>query len=209
VATQALEPGQRQAGAAYQHLRKWYAPPVIAIVGIAGGIHPDVEPGDVVIATRIVYYDSRREDPDQTRLRGESHDPPPATQHAINAFFSWWGEPAVLRRRDRGRPVVFRAVPGLIGSGEAVVRGRNHQAGGLPHRYQDKILAIETEGAGLAHAFHEDRDAQAPPRGWVVVRGISDKANRGRDDAYHADASHNAAHVFAMLVPYLISREGG
>ncbi|MEU7865330.1 5'-methylthioadenosine/S-adenosylhomocysteine nucleosidase [Dactylosporangium sp. NPDC049140] len=203
VATQALGPGQRPAGAAYQHLRARYAPPVIVLVGIAGGIHPDVGLGDVVIGSRIVYYDSRREDPGETRFRGESHDVPPAVQHSINAFFTRHGEPAILRTRSGRRGETFRVLPGPIGSGEAVIRDDDSPARQWLRRYNDKTLATETEGAALAHAFHEDRDADVPPRGWLVIRGVSDHADVAKNDLHHDAASRNAVQTFHALLPYL------
>jgi adenosylhomocysteine nucleosidase len=205
VVTQALGPGQRQAAAAYQHLRARYAPPVIVLVGIAGGIHPDVRPGDVVAGNRIVYYESRREDPGETRFRGESHDVPPATGHSLNAFFTRHGEPAELRRPEGRRTVSFRVRLGPIGSGEAVIRDEDNAARRWLRQFNDKVLATETEGAGLAHGFHEDRDASSPPRGWLVIRGISDLANPAKDDSHHTLASRNAAHTFSALLPYLVS----
>ena len=207
VTTRTIGPGQRQAGAAYQHLRAAYAPPVVVLVGIAGGVHQAVSLGDVVVATRVVYYDARREDPGETLYRGESHDLPPAMQHSVNAYFTRYGEPAQLRRPAGRRDATFRALPGPIGSGEAVIRDENNQARRWLRAFNDKILATETEAAALAHAFHEDRDADAPPYGWLVGRGISDHANPEKNDAHHDAASRNAAHVFRTLLPYVVSAD--
>jgi adenosylhomocysteine nucleosidase len=207
VATQALGPGQRQTGAAYQHLRARYAPPVIVLVGIAGSIHPDAAPGDVVVGTRVVYYEHRREDPGETRYRGEAHDVTPAIQHAVNAFFTRYGEPAGLRRRADRRTVAFRVLPGPIGSGEAVIRDEDNAARRWLRGFNDKVLVTETEGAALAHAFHEDRDADVPPRGWLVIRGVSDRADPNKNDVHHVLASQNAAHSFGMLLPFLVSAD--
>jgi adenosylhomocysteine nucleosidase len=106
---------------------------------------PDIRIGDVAVGTRIIYYESRHEDPGVTRYRGESHDVPPAVQHAVNAFFSRYGEPAALRRRDDRGMVTFRAMPGPIGSGEAVIRDDDNQARRWLRAYNDKVLATETE----------------------------------------------------------------
>jgi adenosylhomocysteine nucleosidase len=205
VSTQSIGPGQRQAAAAYQHLRARYAPPIIVLVGIASGIHPDVGLGDVVVGTRIIYYDARREDPGETHYRGESHDVPPAVQHSLNAFFSRCGEPAVLRSRVGRHTETFDVRPGPIGSGEAVIRDDNSPARQWLRRYNDKTLATETEGAALAHAFHEDRDADTPPRGWLVIRGISDHANPNKNDLHHGAASRHAVETFQALLHYLVS----
>jgi adenosylhomocysteine nucleosidase len=204
VATQALGPGQRPTVVAYQQIRARYAVPIVVLVGIAGGIHPDLDLADVVIATRVVYTESRRDDPGRTRHRGEAHDVPPAIQHALNAFFTRYGEPAPLRRRVNRHTVAYRVRPGPLGSGEAVIRDRDHPDRHWLHAFHDKVLAVDTEAAALAHAFHEDRDADPPPHGWLVIRGISDRADADKDDLYHAVAAGNAAHAFRTLLPYLV-----
>ena len=44
---------------------------------------------------------------------------------------------------------------------------------------------------------------------WLVVRGISDDASPGKNDAYHHLAARNAALVLRELAPYLpITRSG-
>jgi adenosylhomocysteine nucleosidase len=205
VATQTLGPGQRQAGTAYQHLHAAYAPSIIVLVGIAGAIHPDVRLGDVVVGTRLIYYEARREDPGETRYRGEAHDLTPAIQHAVNAFFVRYGEPAELRRRTNRSTVAFRVLPGPIGSGEAVIRDEENQAMRWLRGFNDKVLATETEGAALAHAFHEDRDADGRPRGWLVIRGVSDHADAHKNDLHHLLAAKNAAHTLQMVLPFLVA----
>jgi adenosylhomocysteine nucleosidase len=71
AATRTLAQGQESAMAAYNHLREHFHPAVIALTGIAGGIHRDVRLGDVVVATRVICYDLRKETPSGTRYRGQ------------------------------------------------------------------------------------------------------------------------------------------
>jgi adenosylhomocysteine nucleosidase len=68
--------------------------------------------------------------------------------------------------------------------------------------FHEKALAVETESAGLAQAFHE-RVRGDGVRGWLPIRGISDTADADKGHDYHALAAEHAAAVMAMLLPYL------
>ncbi len=86
-----------------------------------------------------------------------------------------------------------------------MIRDRDNADRHWLHAFHDKVLAVETEGSALAHAFHEDRDADSPPRGWLVIRGISDHADVDKDDLHHVVAAENATHTLRTLLPYLVS----
>lgn len=203
VATRALEQGQRSTMAAADLLCKHHKPRVIVLAGIAGGIHQDLALGDVVIATRVLYYELRREEPDGTRRRGEVRDTPVATGHAVNRFFTDHGEPAVFRSPDHtdAHPE-FRVFGGPIGSGEAVISDRRSAVRAYLTQVNDKVLAVETEAGGLSQHAHEYSAAGDRPYGWVVVRGISDLAADMTDDD-QPDAAKHAAIVLRELIPYL------
>ncbi|MFD4629192.1 hypothetical protein ACFVYR_04720 [Streptomyces sp. NPDC058284] len=196
--TQSLLPGQHFAGSAVEHLRREYAPRLVALVGIAGSIHPDVRPGDVVIAQEVVHYEPRKVTSEGTRRRGRGHTVTAGVQHAINAFFTTHGEPWPLPGSED-----HRALRGLIGSGEAVLADVSAEERRYLREYNEKILAVETEGAGLATAVHASTGQTGAAGAWVMVRGISDAADRQKDDSHHAIASRNAAYVFSALLPHL------
>ena len=94
AASRALAQGQESAMAAYNHLREHFHPAVIALTGIAGGIHRDVRLGDVVVATRVVCYDLRKETPSGTLYRGREQQAPAIIGHAVKEFFTGHGDPA-------------------------------------------------------------------------------------------------------------------
>jgi adenosylhomocysteine nucleosidase len=96
AATRALAQGQESAITAYGRLCGHFAPAVIALTGIAGGIHRDVRLGDVVVATRVICYDLRKETPAGTLYRGQERQAPAIIGHAVNEFFTANGEPAEL-----------------------------------------------------------------------------------------------------------------
>ncbi|RCV50994.1 5'-methylthioadenosine/S-adenosylhomocysteine nucleosidase family protein [Marinitenerispora sediminis] len=205
VAVQTHGQGQRSAMAACENLRRRFAPSTLALVGVGGGISPEQAAiGDVVVATRVVYYDRRKENPGITQRRGEERESPAEIGHAVNAFFSNHGAPARLSSVCSGgesRP--FKAVPGLVASGEAVIADRDSEIRSFLHRYNDKILAVDMEAGGLSQFWQENSVNSEPNPGWVVIRGISDHADEEKGHAHHTLAANNAAAVLRALIPYL------
>ncbi|MFD9817541.1 5'-methylthioadenosine/S-adenosylhomocysteine nucleosidase family protein [Streptomyces violascens] len=199
VATQTLLPGQHSAGSAVESLRREYAPRLVALVGIAGAIHPDVHLGDVVLAQEVVHYEPRKVTPQGARRRGRTHVVTASVQHAINGFFTHNDEPWALPESSG-----HRAMRGLIGSGEAVLADVGADERRYLHEYNEKILAVETEGAGLASAVHASVGETDAAQAWLMVRGISDAADSRKDDSHHRVASENAAYVFRSLLPHLL-----
>lgn len=207
VLTQADSPGQRPTVIAFERLRQTYAPEIIALVGIAGGIHPALRLGDVVIAHEVIYYDLRKEKDGETLRRGQARPLPGTTRRAVNHFFSREGEPwnAHIGHPD-GSVRQCSVLPGPIGSGEAVVADRNSRIRQYVSDFNDKVLCLETEAGGLAEAFHQM--AGGPDvSGWLVVRGISDLADTDKDDTYHDIASRHAAVVLLRILPDLFPQD--
>lgn len=202
VATRALGQGQLSAMNALANLRQRYDPAVLVLVGIAGAIHGDVAIGDVVVATRVVCYDLRKETPEGTRRRGKEHESPVPVVHAVNSFFNEHGEPARFLSDDPGANR-FRVFAGPIGSGEAVVADGGSEIRRYLQVYNDKTLAVDMEAGGLGQFCHEHPSTSGAAQGWLVIRGISDHADSEKDDAQHDSAATNAAHTLREMVPYL------
>lgn len=189
---------------AVDRLRRYYEPPIIVLVGIAGGIHPAVRLGDVVVVREVIYYDLRKETPGGILRRGQTRPIPATIRYAVNDFFSSSGEPCAIRDRDPdGTMRGYSVLPGPIGSGEAVIADKNSDIRRYVTTFNDKTLAVETEAGGLAEAFYEATgDAGG---GWLAIRGISDHADTAKGDAYHQIASWHAAAVLLRLIPFLVS----
>jgi len=203
VAVQALTPGQHSAIAAYENLRQHYDPRVVVLVGIGGGIHRDVRLGDVVVATRVVYYDLRKETASGIIHRGQEREAPAEIGHAINSFFTDH-DPAEFSVEDPGgRTRVMRMRTGPIGSGDAVIADHRAKIRAYLASFNDKILAVDMEAGGLSQACHEQSATSGRPHGWAVIRGISDDAGSGKNDDYHHIASWHAAIALRKLLPYL------
>jgi adenosylhomocysteine nucleosidase len=204
VATRAVAPGQRSALAAFERLRQRYSPSVVVLVGIAGGIHGDLRVGDVAVSTEVIYYDMRKEGPDRVQRRGDSQPVPVLIRHAINDFFDENGQPCRFGGTDSKRGSEWIALPGPIGSGEAVVACSRSEIRSYIAAYNDKALAVETELGGVAQGFYEAVGGDSSLRGWLTVRGISDHADAEKNDADQAVASRHAAAVLEGLLPYLV-----
>lgn len=205
VATRTLAPGQRSTMAAFDHLRRHYDPKVVVLVGIGGGIHEDVLLGDVVVATKVVYYDLRKETTTGTHHRGEEREAPAEIGHAVNCFFTDNGELAEFCTEGPGSEVrPLRVLAGPIGSGDAVIADRDSEILKYLAKFNDKILAVDTESGGLSQSCHEQSAMSGRLQGWAVVRGISDDASHRKNDDYHPIAAWHAAVVLRRLIPYLL-----
>ncbi len=200
AAARSLAQGQDAAAATVARLRACYHPAVFILAGIAGAIHPDVRVGDVVVATRVISYDLRKETPAGVIRRGGELQAPAMATHAMGHFFTaHGGDPAGLH--DWDGPQAFRVHYGPIGSGNAVIADERSAIRAWLRDYNDKILAIDMEAAGYAAACHDDPDGHPPP--WIIIRGISDDASRRKDDEHHQSAAINAARTLRELLPYL------
>jgi adenosylhomocysteine nucleosidase len=123
---------------------------------------------------------------------------------AVNSFFTAYGDPAVLSvTESTGRSVSFRVFHGPVGSGEAVIANRRSGIRKFLHAYNEKILAVDMEAGGLSQFCHETLSASGAVPGWVVIRGMSDHADRAKNDDQHDSAARNAAHTLHLMIPYI------
>lgn len=202
AATRALAQGEISAVSALGYLRERYNPRLTVLVGIAGGIHRDIFVTDVVIATRVVYYDLRKETSTGTIRRGQERQAAPQISYAVNQFFTDHGEPAQVVDTASGKTI--RVLTGPIGSGNAVIADRDSNILQYLAAFNDKILAVDMEAGGLSQACDEQVEGTSASRGWLVIRGISDLAGSDKNDEYHFPAAWNAAVVLRELLSYLL-----
>lgn len=204
VATRASGPGQRATMTALGNLRRYYDPAVLALVGIGGAIHQAIGVDDVVVATRVVYYDLRKVTSEGVRHRGEERESPAGMVHAVKSFFTDHGDPAELRvAESAGRAAPFRVFHGLVGSGDAVIADRESEILKFLDAYSDKILAVDMEAGGLSQFCHETSSDSGAIPGWVVIRGMSDHADHAKNDDRHDSAARNAAQTLRHMIPYI------
>jgi adenosylhomocysteine nucleosidase len=182
---------------AVHRLRRHFRPRIILLVGIAGAIHHNVSIGDVVIGAEVVYYDARRETGEGPRRRGQTRQSTEYIRHRLSAFLVRHGDRVATEPEG-----AFRIFCGPIGSGEAVITSPTSEIVDWLHRFNEKVLAVETE-AGVGQDCYEEIDGDRTLEGWLTVRGITDKANAHDWQGRRYLASRRAALVVERLLPYL------
>jgi adenosylhomocysteine nucleosidase len=161
-----------------------FAAAELLFTGVAGGLHPDVAVGDVVVARSLLQHDMdasplfpRYEVPLTGRSRFDA-DPPRAAALAEAA-----------RRCLAGHGRVHE---GLIVSGDRFVSSHS-ESGALRSALPD-ALAVEMEGAAVAQVCSDFG------RPFAVLRSISDRA----DDAAHVDFTRFVAEVASVYTRTIV-----
>lgn len=163
---------------------RWRAGAIV-FTGVAGGLGPGVQVGDLVVGTQFLQHDldaspifPRWEVPGTGRSR-----------FAVDAALA-----ALLQRAVRGAEPARRCHAGLIVSGDRFVSSAAESA-----RLQAELpeaLAVEMEGAAVAQVA---ADFAVP---LAVLRSISDRA----DDAAHVEFPKFLAEVAAPLATAVVMR---
>jgi nucleoside phosphorylase len=190
VATMIGDAGTNRAGVVAEKMLGRWDPAVLAIVGIAGGIHGDVRIGDVIIASEVNNYlegAKAVDDPGgEFRRAGDSFKANYALLQRVRNFefanqehFRRWERACKERRTVIGdatgallRAGLLRDVPALLdghlASGPLVVTSKEFAS--WIHAGDRACLAVEMEAAGVMIVAHMDsRRCDA-----LIVRGVSD-----------------------------------
>jgi tetratricopeptide (TPR) repeat protein len=86
-----------------------------------------------------------------------------------------------------------------LGSGEKVIADANADEAAFLRSVNYKVAAVDMEAAGIANAIYE----HASPPELLVVRGVSDRADRDKNDDYHRYAARSAAEFLVALLARL------
>ena len=220
--------GLASSAVAATHLLSSYDIRVLALVGIAGALSPELHLGDVVIASSVdEYLHGAKVRPDATgrgvefELGGTAWQATPEIVTFAHNFryladpdagFRSWRE----RAKGRRDPRLAAAIPamaddypdylvGTIATGEIVSAAESFAQ--WLRRTNRLRAAIEMEAGGAARAIYQERRAHL-----IVVRGISDFADERKRDmdaatapdtefgAWRRYAMCNAVDLFAALV---------
>lgn len=150
--------------------RTWQ-PAVLVLAGIAGGLPPQVERGDVIISRTVWGYEYGAIAAEFAPRRDWVFQPDPVLLKAASGYAgAWQREISVPRPDDTGRP---RHRVGITASGNKVIET-------LDSDYVDGVLSrlpmtasVEMEAAGaFAAAELLSQDTQGPAL--LMLRGISD-----------------------------------
>lgn len=183
---------------AIEHFR----PEVILFTGIAGGINPDMKPGDIVIGTRVAYHDYGTLT-SRGMQRGPTRDP---VTHAENPTYFVCDSAWLTVARQASQQMKLEKVSASAGSRQPDVREGVIVTGDVfvasdaaTHELRENMHAeaTEMEGAAVAQVSFQ----QGVP--FLIIRSMSDNAgNNASHDVksfYAVAARNSAALVMAIL----------
>lgn len=206
-----------------QVVNEW-APRWVLLAGVAGSLKGDVNPGDVVLANKILGYEYGKIDNGVyvRRTRDDSHPADEWLDHLdrlVRAGFEdiapiWNLETNPRPDRDQRKLPVLHLGP--IASGDKVIDDPEHLFFVEARKSMPNLLAIEMEGAGASTAIKMLMDG--PRVGFLMVRGISDVPraavpqdlpdNGSRGTGQRDSWKPYAAAAAAAVIEQLLSRPG-
>lgn len=157
----------------------------IVFVGLAGGIHPSVQIGDIVVASSLVQHDLDARplfDRYEVPMLGLSQfEPNPILSQALVNHSEAYLETVSSERGQAPSAQTVgarhpRAHHGLIATGDIFVS--DSVAGGEIQARLPEVLCVEMEGAAMAQVCYEFGVRYA------VMRVISDHANQNAKDHF-------------------------
>lgn len=181
----------------------YFKPQRVLFTGIAGGVNPDLQPGDIVIARQTAHHDYHSITFQQ--------QPTNQTRNAINKDMNPAYFPAdsvmMLTAQETAQAVAFESIPltsrppsvvvGTVVTGDQFISSEEKVAG-LWSEF--KADATEMEGAAVAQVCYQQ---QVP---CLVIRSLSDKANsNARQDmlTFFRIAARNSANLVMAIVERL------
>lgn len=185
-----------------------FRPREIIFTGIAGGVDPNLGPGDIVIAHKTAHHDMGTLWPEGLFFRGVKN---PLNNMRNPVFFDADEELVKLALRA-GEKTGFRnivtvdgprepkVVTGIIVSGDAFVASEEKCK---ELRKRLRADAVEMEGAAVAQICHQ-RDIPH-----VVIRCLSDNADAGAiadSQTFYILAAENSSRLVSEMMSLALSR---
>jgi adenosylhomocysteine nucleosidase len=190
-----------------------FKPAEIIVTGIAGGLNPELGPGDIVIARRVVHHDTGRIHPGAFEYRG-SRNPIRGGRHPVfmepptylldiaqRAVKQTELIPIAYKDRVSTAPHKVRVIAGTVATGDTFVASDDKRDELRDHLKAD---AVEMEGAAV-HQVCKSLDVPC-----IVIRSMSDMADNSAitDLQTFADvAAANSAHLVREILRLLKERE--
>ncbi len=179
-----------------------YKPRAVIVTGIAGGVNPELSPGDIVIAEKTAYHDCGTAWPEGVTYKG------------VKNPFTGWENPVFFEADERllksalqtAEKVELKAlktsegqrtpriVKGVIVTGDLFIAS---EAKGAELRKEFGADAVDMESAAVAQICYQ-RDIPV-----LVIRSISDKADeKAREDIgmFHLMAARNSSTFVGRMV---------
>ena len=183
-------------------LLEHFKPSEVIITGIAGGVNPELEPGDIVIGARVAHHDMGTLWPDALYYKGVKNR---LTGWANPVFFE--ADEGLLALASRAAeatefvPIrmvqgerVPKVITGVIVTGDVFVASPK-KCEELRERL--KADAVEMEGAAIAQLCYQ-RDVPC-----LVIRSISDNADEGAvhdKQMFYIMAAENSSHLVGRMM---------
>jgi adenosylhomocysteine nucleosidase len=192
--------GKVNAAMATAFLMQRFRPKRIIFTGIAGGLHPDLNPGDIVIGEKTVQYDFGQVTNDSLFTRNTRNP----INRQLNPLFFQADSLLLLAAKSAALTTNFKTmgnqaqVPhiiiGTIVTGDLLVTSEI-KAKELRKKFDAD--ATEMEGAAVAQICWQQ---QVP---CLVIRSMSDKADskaRESIDNFKKIAAYNSAHLLMNIL---------
>jgi len=197
--------GKVNAAATTAFLLLRFQPRAVIFTGIAGGLDPDLQPGDIVIGAATVQHDFVHAT-DDSLIRFAPRNPVDGSRNPLHLPADA-GLLAVVRRAAAGTEFLPirssagagppRCVEGLIATGDAFVAS-DRMKRELRERLQAD--AVEMEGAAVAQVCHQSGTP------CIVIRSLSDNADAAAAEdleRFYAVAAENSARLVLSAVALL------
>ena len=175
-----------------QMLIDLYRPDALVFSGVAGGLLPNMQVGDLIVASHLIQYDM-----DLTAF-GRRHGELPGRDRMIEC------DPDLVQKATDAFDAAFEDAEdapnlmlGTIASGDRFVSDKQTLRW-LQREFA--ALATEMEGAAVGYTCHLNK---LP---FVVIRGLSDTAGEGASDDFDANLRIVCRHSFKLmerLIPYV------
>lgn len=186
-----------------------FQPRAVIFTGIAGGLDPDLHPGDIVIGTATMQHDFVHAT-DDSLIRFAPRNPVDGSRNPIHLPADE-GLLAILRRAagltqlltvpsSEGERVPH-CVEGTIATGDAFVASDRMK---LELRERLQADAVEMEGAAVAQVCHQSGTP------CIVIRSLSDNADAAAAEdleRFYAIAAENSARLVMSAVRLLAEEQ--
>ena len=158
----------------------------VVVVGLERNVKPRVPLGHVVVSSHIVGYDHQKKMPQHDETRSLQYD------FRENSFYRFLD--SAINKHEWQRGLCFKRVL----SGSWLVADIEAQKSIL-NLFRDDESAFEMEGVGIAAACqYSTKNSKVMTS--LVVKGVSDYANRDKNDAWQPAAARNATRYLSAMI---------
>ena len=175
--------GLVNAAAAATHALALFDPAIVICAGTTGGLHEDVEIGDIIVSSAATYHDA-----DATAfgyLPGQIPGMPPAYVAS---------ESAMMKAQGLARQSARKVRVGGIVSGDSFITAKNVDT--IRQRFPE-ALATDMETVAIAQI------CDSLGRSWVSIRSVSDLCGPKAHQDYHMETPRAAALSFESVRAFL------